>query len=111
MVLGPDGNLWFINYRDADGCLVTRVTPSGTFTDFPIAGGTFLRNIAVGPDGNLWLTELDANKIARLSPSNGTVIEYPVPTPDSQPSAITAGPDGNIWFTEYRVGRIGRLTP
>jgi virginiamycin B lyase len=111
IVLGPDGNIWFINYRDADGYLVTRLTPSGTFTDFPIAGGTSLRNITTGPDGNLWLTEMDANKIARLSPSNGIVAEYTVPTPDCQPSAITTGPDGNIWFTEDRASKIGRFTP
>jgi len=109
--LGPDGNLWFINYRDADGYLVTRLTPSGTFTDFPIAGGTFLSNIATGPDGYLWLTEQDANNIARLSPSTGVVTEYPVPTPDSQPSGITVGPDGNIWFTEARASKIGRFIP
>ena len=111
IALGPDGNLWFINYRDADGFLVTRLTPSGTFTDFPIAGGTFMGDITTGPDGNLWLTEQDANKIARLSPSNGIVTEYSVPTPDSQPTGITAGPDGNIWFTEDRASKIGRFTP
>jgi hypothetical protein len=53
----------------------------------------------------------DANKIARLSPSNGIVTEYTVPTPDCQPSAITTGPDGNIWFTEDRASKIGRFTP
>jgi virginiamycin B lyase len=70
-----------------------------------------LRNITTGPDGNLWLTEMDTNKIARLSPSNGIVAEYTVPTPDCQPSAITTGPDGNIWFTEDRASKIGRFTP
>ena len=36
--------------------------------------------------------------------------EFPIPTPDSEPTWITAGPDGNLWFTEAAAGRIGRIT-
>jgi serine/threonine protein kinase/sugar lactone lactonase YvrE len=38
------------------------------------------------------------------------IVEYPVPTPHSDPKAITHGPDGAIWFTEYETGKIGRIT-
>jgi hypothetical protein len=38
-----------------------------------------------------------------------SIIEFPLPNPDSNPGAITAGPDGNVWFTENT--RIGRITP
>jgi streptogramin lyase len=47
--------------------------------------------------------------VGRLCPSSGDVVEYPLPTPHSEPYAITAGPDGNMWFTES--GKIGRITP
>ncbi|MGH7047975.1 MAG: virginiamycin B lyase family protein [Stellaceae bacterium] len=40
----------------------------------------------------------------------GTVTEYPLPTPNSGPYAITAGPDGAMWFTEADSGKIGRIT-
>jgi hypothetical protein len=35
--------------------------------------------------------------------------EYVIPTPNSQPTGITAGPDGNIWFTESAADQIGRV--
>ena len=28
------------------------------------------------------------------------ITEFPIPTPSTQPTAITGGPDGNVWFTE-----------
>src|SRR5262249_54609439 len=37
-----------------------------------------------------------------------TIFRYPLPTPGSLPSSITAGPDGNVWFTEQNA--IGRIT-
>ncbi len=39
-----------------------------------------------------------------------TVVEYPIPTPNSTPAHITAGPDGALWFTESAVGQVGRVT-
>ena len=39
-----------------------------------------------------------------------TVVEYPIPTPNSTPAHITAGPDGALWFTENAVGQVGRVT-
>jgi virginiamycin B lyase len=33
-----------------------------------------------------------------------------VPTPGSDPSAITLGPDGALWFTEWDGNKIGRIT-
>jgi streptogramin lyase len=41
----------------------------------------------------------------------GTIKEFPLPTPGSQPIGITAGPDGNLWFTEKDLSMIGRITP
>jgi uncharacterized repeat protein (TIGR01451 family) len=40
-----------------------------------------------------------------------TINEFPVPTPNGQPSKLTAGPDGNVWFTESAGNAIGRVTP
>jgi virginiamycin B lyase len=40
---------------------------------------------------------------------DGTVLEYPIPTPASDPEGITAGPDGAVWFTEHAVDQIGRV--
>jgi len=40
----------------------------------------------------------------------GTLHEFPIPTPGSQPVDITAGPDGNLWFAEQNGNKIGRIT-
>jgi streptogramin lyase len=43
--------------------------------------------------------------------SSLTTTEYPVPTPNSGPFAITTGPDGNLWFTEYYAGKVTSFDP
>jgi streptogramin lyase len=37
-------------------------------------------------------------------------VEFPIPTPNSQPLGITPGPDGALWFTENEGNKIGRIT-
>jgi hypothetical protein len=66
--------------------------------------------MTAGPDGNLWFTELNGNKIGRITTA-GTVTEFGGLTANSQPVAITTGPDGNLWFVENVGNRIGRMTP
>jgi len=58
-----------------------------------------------GPDGNLWFTEIEGNKIGKISPVTGVITEYSVSTELVGPVGITAGPDGNIWFTEQECGQ------
>src|SRR6266542_5309672 len=66
-------------------------------------------NITTGPDGALWFTELDANKIGRIT-IGGAITEYTVPTASAGPYGITAGSDGALWFTESNFSKIGRIT-
>jgi streptogramin lyase len=40
-----------------------------------------------------------------------TINLFPIPTPSSLPTAITAGPDGNLWFTESQANQIGSINP
>ncbi len=65
-------------------------------------------NITAGPDGALWFTELDANRIGRITTS-GAITEYTVPTANAGPYGIAAGPDNALWFTETNVSKIGRI--
>jgi len=91
---------------------VTKVTPSGAFTEYPIpSGGVGPAGIAAGPDGNLWFTEWRVNQVAKVTTS-GVFTEYPVPTASSTPWGIAAGPDGNLWFTEYAqtANQIAKVT-
>jgi RHS repeat-associated protein len=106
---GPDGNLWMTS-----SSRIYRVTTSGAITVFNVTPSrSFIgyEAITAGPDGNLYFTETGSggNRIGRITPS-GTITEFPIPTPNSNPLSITAGPDGQIWFTEFNAGKIGRLT-
>ncbi|HEY8979278.1 MAG TPA: virginiamycin B lyase, partial [Streptomyces sp.] len=46
---------------------------------------------------------------ARITPT-GDITPYPLPTPSSEPHAITCGPDGTLW-TALEIGTIARVTP
>ena len=67
--------------------------------------------ITTGPDGNMWFIEGDENKIGKISPGDGAITEYNVPTFYARPSGIAAGSDGNLWFTEYDANKIGKISP
>jgi streptogramin lyase len=98
--------------------LESRLVPS-TFREFPVAPLGALRDdyssgraeITAGPDGNLWFTDPQQNLIGQIT-TDGSVTEFPVPSPFAFPTGITAGPDGNLWFAESAIdGGIGRITP
>src|SRR5207302_10057168 len=73
IVLGPDGNLWFVNPGHNT---IGRLTPQWSYTEFRVASNDVgLKGIAVGPDGNLWFTESNADRIGRITPQ-GAVTEF-----------------------------------
>src|SRR3954452_14904696 len=88
-------------------------TLNATFTEYPVASGAALRDMAAGPDGALWFTERRGEAIGRVT-TTGTVTEFPVPTsmenPRRDPQGIAAGPDGALWFTESTGDSVDRVT-
>jgi virginiamycin B lyase len=85
----------------------------------PSGAGAEPTGIITGPDNALWFTETIGNGttsyIGRLAvtPSVGTITEFALPAPFTQPSAITVGSDGGIWFTSGGGGQgyIVRIDP
>ena len=64
--------------------------------------------ILIDKNGNVWLAEHQGNRIARFDPSNGTLIEYLVPTrPLTETLWLALDQNGNAWFTEHDTGKIG----
>jgi streptogramin lyase len=79
-------------------------------TEFPVpTAGSGLQRVAAGSDGALWFTEMQGNRIGRIT-TDGVVTEFPIPSADGYPVGIAPGPDGNLWFTEPFGNRIGRIT-
>lgn len=44
-------------------------------------------------------------------PTTAGIVEFAVPTPNSEPLGIAQGPDCALWFTERVGNMIGRITP
>lgn len=65
--------------------------------------------ITLGPDGNVWILDGKNNAVGRIAP-DGSLTEFPIPTPQSSPWVITPSADGNLWFSEV-AGKIARITP
>jgi virginiamycin B lyase len=113
IVAGPDGNLWFTEFR---GNRIARMTTAGAETEFPIpTANSQPDDMDVGPDGNLWFAEVLGNRIGRIT-TDGAITEFLVPTPNSRPTVVAAGTDGNLWFTERGTitspgNKVGRITP
>jgi streptogramin lyase len=119
---GPDGNLW-ITEAGFGSSRIGRFTTAGALTEYQtptnIASFNVESSIVAGPDGALWFTETDANQIGRLDPTQlrtctvtptDCITEFPIPTADSGPGAITVGPDGALWFIEKTANQIARIT-
>ncbi len=114
---GPDGNMWFTEEQSniSTPGWITKVTPAGEFTRYPVQVGYEPHGVAAGPDGNIWFNEVSATGdgkgyIGKITPA-GAVTEFEA-TPEGQSLLwIAAGPDGNMWFTVYGRPPGGKITP
>lgn len=83
----------------------------GNATEFEMPPFAAPYGVTLGPDGNIWVANGGgANAISRVTPT-GTVTNFPLPTPGSNPRFIVVGSDGNLWFTQQSSNKIGRMTP
>jgi virginiamycin B lyase len=57
----------------------------------------------------IWFTEYDGNRIGRLDPGSGAIVDFPVPTPNAGPLGIASSSGGDVWFTEFLGNKIGRI--
>lgn len=103
IVAGSDGNMWFI--EEAKG-LISRITPTGTITDFPVAGETPM-HLTTGPDGAIWFTAYEGN-VVRMTTA-GLVTDVFAVSDSAFGGDIVTGPDGNLWVSGT-TGGVVRLT-
>lgn len=80
--------------------------------------------IRIDVKGNLWFNEHIGNKIAKFNPTNGTLVEYWIPTQNSMwaPCApnesscgisntlqFSIGKNNQVWFSEWTENKLGML--
>ncbi len=72
-----------------------------------------------GPDMTVTGTPLDLYSDADrpifcesgIAKSNTYVTEYKIPTPCTQPLAITTDSNGNVWFAQVNTGKVAKFVP
>jgi streptogramin lyase len=71
---GPDGAMWFTENLggDTQKGAVGRITPDGTITEYKLTPAdsqsfTGVWNIIQGPDGNMWWTEIEDERVGRIT--------------------------------------------
>ena len=106
VAVAPDGTVWFTGSNS-----IGEIDPvAGVVSSTPLSAEG--RGITVAPNGTVWVTEIFADLIARLTPSEAglhDLVEFPTPV-DATPLDIAAAPDGNVWFTQNLRGNIARIT-
>lgn len=102
ITVGGDGNIWAGGF----GGQILKITTSGFFTPYPIAGA-HIGGMTAGPDGNIWYTDYGNDAVGKIT-NAGVVVSYPAP-PGAMPAQIAAGSDGNLWVTDAN-GSILRVT-
>ncbi len=115
ITVGPDGALWFT--ESTQPYIGRLVISSLAFTEIGLGlGGTVNTSarpwgIVTAPTGAMWITDPGTNSIWQISTAGVPIANYPITTPNANPTSITVGPDSAIWFVEANVDRIGKLLP
>src|SRR5262249_21599089 len=103
MVLGPDGNVWYVWSGGA-----RRMLPNGTITSVPLSLNATPTSITVGPDNAIWVTAVCC-RIGRITTADLQSSYVEVPNPSGGLNAIAKGSDGAVWVGEKWAGRMAKL--
>ncbi len=78
-------------------------------------------HLVLDGSGNIWFPEYSNNKIARLNPTTGALLELPLPPPivrqgpgsfvGSGPFEIDIDANGDLWVAEYFDATVDRIQP
>ncbi|MGA8532931.1 MAG: hypothetical protein WB615_02345 [Candidatus Tumulicola sp.] len=100
LVVGPDGNFWYANYK---GATVVRFQRNGKWTTFsvPAYNGKEIdpSDIVAGPDGRLWFGNRNGSGVIGAMKVNGKVTEYPVMAGSYAFNLGSTTNGTDIWFT------------
>jgi virginiamycin B lyase len=102
---GRYGYLWV---SELEGGKLLRVSRKGRMKEFPLPAGARPYGLVSAPDGNVWFADRGRNRIGQVTPA-GRVFDFPIATPNAQPTAILALGLGSFAFTEFVANQVGTL--
>jgi virginiamycin B lyase len=103
---GRYGYLWV---SELSGGNLLRVSRTGRMREFPLPAGARPYGLVSAPDGNVWFADRGRNRIGLVTPA-GRVFEFPVSTPNAQPTAIAPLGLGKLAFSEFIANQVGVLS-
>ena len=103
-----DGDLWASDDGSSPPA-IDQITLAGGVTKHVLSRAKYNLYGVLEVGTKIYFAEQGADQIGRIDESTFTVREFPVPTPNAEPSTLAKGPDGNIWFTEFNTNKIGVL--
>lgn len=102
---GRYGYLWV---SELEGGNLLRVSRSGRMKEFRLPRGARPYGLVSAPDGTVWFADRGRNRIGQVTPA-GRVFDFPIATPNAQPTAILALGLGSFAFTEFVANQVGTL--
>lgn len=121
LALGPDGNVWFIEWNGVCSAgggsynSIGKITPEGVVTTYDVGlHGNSVYGIAAGPDGRIWFTDPGGcdgytSRIGAIDTDGSSYTYYSAGLPAGV-AAIVNGGDGNLYFGSYTANQMGRIT-
>jgi streptogramin lyase len=106
LAIAPDGTI----FVSTEARSLRQFNPSSAtvlYHDLPSDSASY--GVDVDDAGWVWFTESAYERIGRLEPSSGDVVEWTIP--DAQTVGVFAAPDGTVWFADRAGDRIGHLDP
>ncbi len=106
LVLAPSGSV-FIATETRSLLELNPASNTVLFHDLP--SGSLSLRLALDDSGRVWFTESRSEKVGRLDPTTGEVVEWAVT--GSQPLAVVVAADGTVWFSDRERDKIAHLDP
>jgi virginiamycin B lyase len=69
------------------------------------------RRVWADASGNVWVSEYNAGRLARYTPSSGQWKEWPLPGDGPQPYAVFVDEAGKVWSSDFGSNRLLAFDP
>jgi virginiamycin B lyase len=121
LALGPDGNVWFIEWNGVCSIgggsysSIGKITPEGVVMTYDVGlHGDAVYGIAAGPDGRIWFADPGGcdgytSRIGAINTDGSGLTYYSAGLP-AQVGTLIDGGDGNLYFGSYTANQMGRIT-
>jgi len=111
VVVDSSGRAWIGDHANSWLAEVNTVTGEIKLHRTSVAPGNYYATLANSPvlglDGTPWFIEHLGGRIGPYIPSNDTLIEYNIPTPNPITYWLVTDRKGGLWFTEQQTNKLG----